>query len=141
MIDLKKTYDAIVVGTAAGGFAAKELTEGGLDVLVLEAGPRLDAAKDFKTHAWPYEMPFRGFDRPGERERSYWNCWTADEYSRNLYVRRPRAPVLDRGRQAFNGCAHALWAASYYTGVVMQSVSATSIFELPTTTAMGTTGL
>src|SRR5512134_2213274 len=73
----QKTYDAIVVGTgAAGGFAAKELSEGGLEILVLEAGPRLDAAKDFKTHSWPYEMPFRGFDRPGERERSYWNCWT-----------------------------------------------------------------
>jgi len=43
MIDLKKTYDAIVVGSgAAGGTAAKELTEGGLHVLLLEAGPRLD---------------------------------------------------------------------------------------------------
>ncbi|HVB33473.1 MAG TPA: GMC family oxidoreductase [Patescibacteria group bacterium] len=35
-----KKYDAIVVGSgAAGGFAAKELTERGLEVLVLEAGP------------------------------------------------------------------------------------------------------
>ena len=46
MIDLKKTYDAIVVGSgAAGGMAAKELTEGGLQVLLLEAGPRLDPAR------------------------------------------------------------------------------------------------
>ena len=37
------TYDAIVVGSGAtGGFAAKELTERGLEVLVLEAGPALD---------------------------------------------------------------------------------------------------
>ena len=37
MVDLKKTYDAIVVGSgAAGGVAAKELTEGGLEVLLLE---------------------------------------------------------------------------------------------------------
>ena len=43
MIDLKKTYEAIVVGSgAAGGVAAKELTEGGLEVLLLEAGPKLD---------------------------------------------------------------------------------------------------
>ena len=45
MVDLKKTYDAIVVGSgAAGGIAAKELTEGGLEVLLLEAGPQLDPA-------------------------------------------------------------------------------------------------
>lgn len=37
-----KQYDAIVVGSgAAGGFAAKELTEQGLSVLVLEAGHTL----------------------------------------------------------------------------------------------------
>ncbi len=34
-----QSFDAIVVGSgAAGGFAAKELTEGGLDVVLLEAG-------------------------------------------------------------------------------------------------------
>jgi len=58
MVDLKKTYDAIVVGSgAAGGIAAKELTEGGLQVLLLEAGSSLDPARDFRTHRWPYEMP------------------------------------------------------------------------------------
>ncbi|MFO1340483.1 MAG: GMC family oxidoreductase [Burkholderiaceae bacterium] len=39
-------YDAIVVGSGAtGGFAAKELTERGLNVLVLEAGGPLPEAK------------------------------------------------------------------------------------------------
>lgn len=34
-----KTYDAVVVGSgAAGSFAVKELTERGLEVLLLEAG-------------------------------------------------------------------------------------------------------
>ncbi|MBR9791455.1 MAG: GMC family oxidoreductase [Gammaproteobacteria bacterium] len=38
-------YDAIVVGSGAtGGIAAKELTEKGLSVLLLEAGPALDEA-------------------------------------------------------------------------------------------------
>ena len=69
MIDLKKTYDAIVVGSgAAGGVTAMELCEAGLQVLLLEAGPRLDPTRDFLTHRWPYEMPFRGFDKPGNRE-------------------------------------------------------------------------
>jgi choline dehydrogenase-like flavoprotein len=40
-----KSYDAIVIGSGAtGGFAAKELTERGLETLVLEAGPRLPEA-------------------------------------------------------------------------------------------------
>ena len=93
MIDLKKTYDAIVVGSgAAGGMAAKELTEGGLQVLLLEAGPRLDPARDFHTHSWPYEMPFRGFDRPGDRQKLYPNQIYTDEYTRALYIEDPQHP-------------------------------------------------
>lgn len=61
MVDLTRTYDAVIVGSgAASGIAAKELTEGGLQVLLLEAGPQLDPLRDFLTHRWPYEMPFRG---------------------------------------------------------------------------------
>ena len=93
MLDLKKNYDAIVVGSgAAGGFAAKELTEGGMEVLLLEAGPQLNPAKDLFTHRWPYEMPFRGFDKPGDREKYYPNQWTSDEYSRRLYIEEPEHP-------------------------------------------------
>ncbi len=41
-MSIDPTFDAIVVGSgAAGGWAAKELTEQGLSVLVLEAGPCL----------------------------------------------------------------------------------------------------
>ncbi len=41
-------YDAIVVGSgAAGGWAAKELTEGGMRVLLLEAGREVDPIADF----------------------------------------------------------------------------------------------
>jgi choline dehydrogenase-like flavoprotein len=41
-------FDAIVIGSgAAGGWAAKELTEGGLDVLLLEAGRMIDPVADF----------------------------------------------------------------------------------------------
>ena len=61
-----KVYDAIIVGTGAcGGFAAKELTEKGLDVLVLDAGPMPVSGRDFAQHQWPYEQPFRGLGGPG----------------------------------------------------------------------------
>jgi len=37
------TYDAIIVGSGiTGGWAAKELTEKGLNVLILEAGRTID---------------------------------------------------------------------------------------------------
>jgi len=56
-----KVYDVCIVGSgAAGGAAAKVLTEGGASVVMLEAGPPLKPAKDFKEHLWPYELPHRG---------------------------------------------------------------------------------
>src|SRR5688572_21254599 len=51
-----KLYDAIVVGSGAtGGMAAKELSEAGLSVAVLEAGRKLDPEKDFTEHKWPFD--------------------------------------------------------------------------------------
>ena len=56
-----KIYDVCIIGSgAAGGAAAKVLTEGGVSVVMLEAGPPLDPAKDFKEHLWPYDLPHRG---------------------------------------------------------------------------------
>ena len=80
------TYDAIVVGSGiSGGWAAKELTERGLRVLLLERGRNIEHIKDYvnATKA-PWEYPHRGgrtqeMDRglsgaqarlPAEREES-----------------------------------------------------------------------
>ncbi|MEA2765514.1 MAG: hypothetical protein QOK07_1918, partial [Gemmatimonadaceae bacterium] len=41
-------YDAIVVGSGiSGGWAAKELTEKGLNVLILERGKNIEHVKDY----------------------------------------------------------------------------------------------
>ena len=56
-----KVYDVCIIGSgAAGGTAAKVLTEGGLNVVLLEAGPPVVPARDFKEHMWPYDLPHRG---------------------------------------------------------------------------------
>jgi choline dehydrogenase-like flavoprotein len=56
-----KTYDVCVIGSGAGGgMAAKVLTEGGLNVVMLEAGPQVYPEKDYKMLMWPYELPHRG---------------------------------------------------------------------------------
>jgi choline dehydrogenase-like flavoprotein len=61
VIGSPKAYDVCIVGSgAAGGTAAKILTEGGLSVVMLEAGPPLHPEKDFKEHVWPYQLPHRG---------------------------------------------------------------------------------
>ena len=57
-----QTYDAIVIGSGiSGGWAAKELTEKGLKVLMLERGRNIEHIKDYvnaNKEAW--DLPHRG---------------------------------------------------------------------------------
>jgi choline dehydrogenase-like flavoprotein len=55
------TYDAIVIGSGiTGGIAAKELTEAGLKVLVLERGRMVEHIKDYPTALTdPWEFKLR----------------------------------------------------------------------------------
>ena len=69
-VDLTRTYDAVVVGSgAAGGMAAHVLTAHGLDVLLLEAGKKLDIEAELKSMEWPYDHPRRGRDALRPRTR------------------------------------------------------------------------
>ncbi|OKS85567.1 GMC oxidoreductase [Mucilaginibacter polytrichastri] len=56
------TYDAIVVGSGiSGGWAAKELTEKGLKVLMLERGRNIEHIKDYvNANKAPWEFEHRG---------------------------------------------------------------------------------
>ncbi|QFU75938.1 GMC family oxidoreductase [Halioglobus maricola] len=55
-------FDAIVVGSGiSGGWAAKELTEKGLNVLVLDRGKPLEHSVDYTgEHAPDWKFPFQG---------------------------------------------------------------------------------
>ncbi len=55
-------FDAIVVGSGiSGGWAAKELTEKGLKVLMLERGKPLEHGSGYVTeHAPDWKLPFQG---------------------------------------------------------------------------------
>jgi choline dehydrogenase-like flavoprotein len=85
----QNTYDAIVVGSGiSGGWAAKELTEKGLKVLMLERGRPLDHVTGYETatlHPWEFKHrgrltqeqikshPFLSRDYPyNETNESYW---------------------------------------------------------------------
>ena len=72
MTDTKDTFfDAIVIGTGiSGGWAAKELTEGGLKTLVLERGRNVEHITDYPTadkELW--ELEFRG--KPSLKDKEY----------------------------------------------------------------------
>ena len=63
IIEKDKKYDVVIVGSGAGGgMATKILTDSGLNVALMEAGPFFDPANpDQQLHLkWPYESPRRG---------------------------------------------------------------------------------
>ena len=75
-VDLRRTYDAVIVGSgAAGGMAAHVLTSHGLDVLMLEAGKKLDAESELKSMEWPYDHPRRG-EKPSTSHALRFNEYT-----------------------------------------------------------------
>ena len=85
------TYDAIIVGSGiTGGWAAKELTEKGLNTLVLEAGRTIVPDRDFVEHVPVWELKHRGWDNRAERESTQFiqrECYYAcDEYSNQFFV-------------------------------------------------------
>jgi choline dehydrogenase-like flavoprotein len=83
-------YDALIVGSgASGGWVAKELTEQGMSVLMLEAGPPRLPTRDFTEHVRPYQVKFRGFGNRQallERQPIQRLCYACDEFSHQFFV-------------------------------------------------------
>lgn len=60
-----KAYDVCIVGSGAGGgMAAYVLANAGIRVVLLEAGPLYDPAKNVSQLKWPWESPRRGANTP-----------------------------------------------------------------------------
>ncbi len=122
---MSKVHDVVIVGSgASGGWVAKELTERGVEVLMLEAGPPRIPSRDFTEHVWPYQLKFRGF---GDQRALLGNqpvqrlCYACDEYSHqffvndheNPYTTAPGKPFMwIRGRQV--GGKTFCWARESY---------------------------
>jgi choline dehydrogenase-like flavoprotein len=101
----EEIYDAIVVGSGAtGGWAAKELTENGMRVIVLEAGRKLDPNKDYNEHTWPYEVKYRGtlgnHDRARQPVQS--KCYACNEYGHHFFVDDIDNPYTTPDRKQFD---------------------------------------
>ena len=97
-------YDAIIVGSGiTGGWAAKELTEKGLNTLVLEAGRTIVPERDYVEHVPVWELKHRDWDDRFARERTqpiqrecYYAC---DEYSHQFFVNDQENPYsFDPGK-------------------------------------------
>ena len=83
ILNTKKKYDAIIVGSgAAGGMATKILSDAGLNIALIEAGPYFDPAdpKQQTQLKWTWESPRRGSSvtrRFGDFHMSYGD-WKVD---------------------------------------------------------------
>lgn len=86
----ERTYDAIVVGSGmSGGWAAKELCEKGLKVLVLERGKNVEHIKDYKgMNNAPWNKPYRGKIHPdiAKRQHVQKNCYAFLEDNHDFWV-------------------------------------------------------
>lgn len=63
----QQEYDAVIVGAGAGGgTAVRVLTDHGMNVCLLEAGPMLDPTTEFKEHKFFYDYDHRGVEDGGK---------------------------------------------------------------------------
>jgi choline dehydrogenase-like flavoprotein len=92
----QQTYDAIVIGSGiSGGWAAKELTEKGLQTLVLERGRNVEHIKDYPTATLaPWELRHRGrLPREVlERNPVASRCYAYNETTAHFFVEEKEHP-------------------------------------------------
>lgn len=91
-----QSYDAIVIGSGiSGGWAAKELCEKGLKVLLLERGRNVEHIKDYTTATMhPWEFPHRLVNTEKEKEEDPIQSKAYDESSKHFFVRDKEHPYI-----------------------------------------------
>ncbi len=86
---LTRTYDAIVVGSGAtGGWAAKRLSEAGLQVALLEAGRNI-SPREFTEHKPSFQLKYRDMAGAGEWRKKrpvQTQCYACTEYNYDWFV-------------------------------------------------------
>jgi choline dehydrogenase-like flavoprotein len=96
---VQNRYDAIVIGSGiSGGWAAKELTEKGLTVLMLERGGAYEHIKDYKTaNKDPWEFEHRG--RTSEEQKKKYPVihrgWAANESVMDAWTNEEDCPYTE----------------------------------------------
>src|ERR1700740_2340010 len=101
------SYDAVIIGSGiTGGWAAKELTEKGLNTLILEAGRPITPEKDYVEHVPVWELKYRAWDDRKERETTqpiqrecYYAC---DEFSNKFFVKDSENPYTSAPGKHFS---------------------------------------
>jgi len=99
----KFAYDAIVVGSGiSGGWAAKELCEKGLKVLMLDRGRNIEHISDYKTALLaPWDFPHRG-EVPMEEMKEYpiheRTGFTITESTKDFFVKDVEYPYVEDKR-------------------------------------------
>lgn len=109
----QNTYDAIVVGTGiSGGWAAKELTEKGLNTLVLERGRDVEHVKDYPTmFKEPWELPNNdkiSYEEQQHYEKQLRTGYTIRESTKHWWVKDTDQPYEEVKR--FD------WIRGYHVG-------------------------
>src|SRR5690242_17577916 len=84
---LTRAYDAIVVGSGAtGGWAAKRLSEAGMNVALLEAGRNVSPT-EFTDHMPDYKLRYRNFSPGIVRTRPVQKmCYACTEHNYDWFV-------------------------------------------------------
>ena len=93
------TYDAIVVGSGiSGGWAAKELCEKGLKVLMLERGGPYEHIKDYKSASQdPWDFKYRGATT-AQQKKDYpviHRGWAANDRVMDAWVNEIESPYTE----------------------------------------------
>ena len=120
-------YDAIVVGSGiSGGWAAKELTEKGLRVLMLERGRNIEHIKDYtNTNKDPWEFQHRGRPTTTQKDRNpvLRRDYALNELNPDFWVDDHDCPYTEKKR--FDWCRgyhvggrSLMWGRQSYPGIV-----------------------